>query len=161
MEISSAAVASSGTTSIDNSSDHHSPPSSSSNMPKRKRQRRRPRSNNNGQKMPTAALAPAKAAGAPRTTNIHELIRARQKHGRVRFVSRVACGTWSPDALQQGVGRNGSFLRRLKLSGPLLKGHRGCVNTVTATPDGKFWITGSDDLRVKVSKVQSQGMARG
>lgn len=161
METASAAAASSGTTGIDNSNNQHSPPSSSS-MPQRKRQRRKPHSNNHGRKMPAAAVTTAAAGvGTPRTTNIHELIRARQRHGRVRFVSRVACGTWSPDALQQGVGRNGSFLRRLKLSGPLLKGHRRCVNTVTATPDGKFWITGSDDLRVKVSEVRIQGMGRG
>lgn len=128
---------------------HSRPGSLEDSMPKRKRQR--PTQSYRGRHGAAAA-----AAGAPRSTNIHDLIRARQKHGRVRFVSRVAAGMWSPDELQQTVGRDGHFLRKLKLSA-VLKGHRGCVNTVSATPDGKYWITGSDDQKVKVSEVGLRG----
>lgn len=80
---------------------------------------------------------------------VNELIRMRQQRGRMRFVSRTGAGVWSPDPLQQAMGRYPHFLRRMKLSA-VLKGHEGCVNTISATPDGKYWITGSDDLKVKV-----------
>lgn len=86
------------------------------------------------------------SSGGP---SIAELIRARQRHGRVRFVGRPGAGVWSPDPLQQATGKYPHFLRRMEISGEL-SGHKGCVNTISATPDGKYWITGSDDLKLKV-----------
>ncbi|CAM9357534.1 unnamed protein product [Discosporangium mesarthrocarpum] len=37
----------------------------------------------------------------------------------------------------------------------ILEGHTGCVNTVTATPDGQWWITGSDDTKIMVWDAES------
>lgn len=82
--------------------------------------------------------------------NMHRLLLERQKRGGARFVSREGAGMWSPDPLQRAVGAQPYYLRKMKLSGEL-RGHRGCVNTVTATPDGKYWITGSDDMELKVN----------
>ena len=79
------------------------------------------------------------------------LVAERQSRGRSgRFVAREGAGAWGPDPLYRSLGGSAHVLRRLKLSGEL-KGHRGCVNTVSCTPDGKYWITGSDDTMLMVS----------
>lgn len=78
------------------------------------------------------------------------LLRERQRHGHAgRFVSREGAGVWSPDPLHRVVGGSPHMLRRLELSAEL-KGHRGCVNTVSCTPDARYWITGSDDTMLMV-----------
>lgn len=81
--------------------------------------------------------------------SVPKLVRAREAYGRMCFVSREGAGVWSPDPLQQAIGKCPHFLRKMDLDAELI-GHRGCVNTISATPDGMYWITGSDDLRLKV-----------
>lgn len=66
------------------------------------------------------------------------------------FLARPAAGVWSPDPLHRAFAGNAHTLRRLELSGEL-RGHGGCVNTVSCTPDGRYWITGSDDMKLMVS----------
>ncbi|CAN0184262.1 unnamed protein product, partial [Hapterophycus canaliculatus] len=38
--------------------------------------------------------------------------------------------------------------------GSLLE-HARCVNTVTCTPDGSYWITGSDDTKLMIWDCES------
>lgn len=84
------------------------------------------------------------------STSMHVLLRERQRRGRAsRFVAREGAGVWSPDPVNRTFGGNASVLRRLELSGTLA-GHTGCVNTVSCTPDGRYWITGSDDMDLMV-----------
>lgn len=84
-----------------------------------------------------------------RKRSAHLLIGDRQRRGRCLFAQRSGAGVWSPDRLHQGIGVSSHYLRRMEISA-VLKGHNGCVNTVTATPDGQYWITGSDDTRLMV-----------
>lgn len=84
------------------------------------------------------------------SSSIHVLLRERQRRGHAgRFVAREGAGVWSPDPVNRTFGGNASVLRRLQLSGTLA-GHTGCVNTVSCTPDGRYWITGSDDTDLMV-----------
>jgi WD40 repeat protein len=45
------------------------------------------------------------------------------------------------------VSASTDMLQRLQLSS-VLKGHHGCVNTVSFAPDGQLLISGSDDLSI-------------
>lgn len=84
---------------------------------------------------------------------MHVLLRERQRRGHTgRFVAREGAGVWSPDPVNRTFGGNASVLRKLKLSG-ILVGHTGCVNTVSCTPDGRYWITGSDDTDLMVGTI--------
>lgn len=76
----------------------------------------------------------------PTASSISIFLRERQRRALGGFRSRE---------LQQAFGRSPHVLRRLELSAELV-GHRGCVNTVTCTPDGRYWITGSDDMKLMV-----------
>lgn len=90
-------------------------------------------------------------AGVCPSSSLPLMLREREIRGRAgRFVSRDGAGVWSPDPLHRSLGGSAHVLRQLKMSGEL-KGHRGCVNTVSCTPDGKYWITGSDDTMLMVS----------
>lgn len=80
-------------------------------------------------------------------SSIHTLLRERQRYGAGRFLTRE--GRRSVDPLQFAYGSNPNTLRRLERSGEL-RGHDGCVNTVSCSPDGKYWISGSDDLKLMV-----------
>lgn len=94
-----------------------------------------------------------RSVGLSHSSSIHLLLRERQICGRGgRFVAREGAGVWSPDPLHRALGSNPHFLRRMQRSGEL-KGHNGCVNTVSCTPDGKYWITGSDDMKIMVRGV--------
>lgn len=84
------------------------------------------------------------------SSSIHTLLRDRQRRGRPMFLARPGAAAWSPDPLHRAFAGNAHTLRRLKLSGEL-RGHGGCVNTVSCTPDGQYWITGSDDMKLMVS----------
>lgn len=85
----------------------------------------------------------------PPSSSIHTLLRERQRLGRPAFLARPGAGVWSPDPLHRVFAGNAHTLRRLQLSGEL-RGHGGCVNTVSCTPDGRYWITGSDDMKLMV-----------
>lgn len=90
-------------------------------------------------------------AGICPSSSLTLMLKEREIRGRAgRFVSRNGAGSWSPDPLHRSLGGSAHVLRRLKISDEL-KGHRGCVNTVSCTPDGKYWITGSDDTMLMVS----------
>jgi len=56
--------------------------------------------------------------------------------------------------LNDVVGKSSMYIRRLELSGKL-KGHNGCVNTVTFTPDGRWCLTGSDDCKLMLWDIES------
>lgn len=100
--------------------------------------------------MPDASKTRKRAAHPGSSSSVYLLLRERQKIGQAgRFVTREGAGVWSPDPLQRAVGSSPDILRRMQLSGEL-KGHRGCVNTVSCTPDGRYWITGSDDMKLMV-----------
>lgn len=82
--------------------------------------------------------------------SIHALLLERQRRGLGgRLVTREAAGVWGPDPLHRAFGGSPHTLRRLEISG-VLRGHDGCVNTVSCTPDGRYWITGSDDQKLMV-----------
>ena len=84
------------------------------------------------------------------SSSVHVQLRERQRRGHAgRFVAREGAGVWSPDPVNRTFGGNANVLRRLELSGTLA-GHTGCVNTVSCTPDGQYWITGSDDTDLMV-----------
>ena len=84
------------------------------------------------------------------SSSIHVLLRERQRRGLAGgFVAREGAGVWSPDPVTRAFASDPSVLRRLELSGTLA-GHTGCVNTVSCTPDGQYWITGSDDTDLMV-----------
>lgn len=88
-------------------------------------------------------------SGRATSRSIHQLLRERQRRGSVRFLAREGAGVWSPDPLQRTFASEPHTLKRLQLSGEL-RGHMGCVNTVSCTPDGRYWITGSDDTKLMV-----------
>ncbi|CAM9888564.1 unnamed protein product, partial [Scytosiphon promiscuus] len=97
----------------------------------------------------------------PRATpsrSIHTLLMERQRRP-CKFVTREGAGVWSPDPLQRAFASDPRTLRRLQLSGEL-RGHAGCVNTVSCTPDGKYWITGSDDTMLMVWDCESHERKR-
>ncbi|CAN0095273.1 unnamed protein product, partial [Ectocarpus sp. 8 AP-2014] len=88
----------------------------------------------------------------PPCSSIHTLLRERQRRGAGRFLTRE--GRRSVCPLHYAYGGNPNTLRRLELSGEL-RGHDGCVNTVSCSPDGKYWISGSDDLKLMIWDCES------
>lgn len=95
----------------------------------------------------------------PPSSSVHTLLRDRQRFGRPGFLARPGAGVWSPDPLHRAFAGSAHTLRRLELSGEL-RGHGGCVNTVSCTPDGRYWITGSDDMKLMVSVLLLSGYLR-
>lgn len=64
----------------------------------------------------------------------------------------AAAGSGAADprwALRAAASGSESLVHKLKLQRSL-RGHRGCVNTVSFSPDGELLVSGSDDQNVIV-----------
>ena len=88
---------------------------------------------------PRLGSAAAAVGGSP------PQLRAARANVTYSLFRRQICGSPSADRAQ--LGFNQSTVERLERTATLA-GHRGCVNTVTFTPDGSLLMTGSDDCRI-------------
>ncbi|XP_078446603.1 transducin/WD40 repeat-like superfamily protein [Wolffia australiana] len=64
-----------------------------------------------------------------------------------REVRRRELGLLRPVVFTRSAGGSETFVKRLAPCG-VLKGHRGCVNTVYFSPSGELLVSGSDDKQV-------------